>query len=104
MVTEPAILDKIWRAPGVTAVGLLREGGLEVVKGQFVVDVNRLYVVLMRNLDRLKEYERVLSQLSPLRGFIMVLDDVGFMVLDQLVVQTDARKSDWDQLVRVVRP
>ncbi|BBD73144.1 hypothetical protein HS1genome_1533 [Sulfodiicoccus acidiphilus] len=95
-------LNEIEAVVGVTAVGLLRERRLEAIWGQFKVDEGRLMDVITRNLEKLKEHAKVTPSLAPFRGFAMVLDDVGLFVYDDLVVLTDAKKVDWDRLVKAV--
>lgn len=94
------MLDKV---PGIIAVFRFREGKLAKIYGQEIsMDLDKLSNILVENM-RIGETEaKELKFLEPFRGFAMILDDTGVVFVDDYLVITDAKKTNWDLLVKSI--
>lgn len=86
---------------GVIAVYRLKDGKLVKVEGRDVsVDLDKLAGIIEENKRIAEQQASELGFLEPLRGFAMVVDDLGLAVIDNYVVFADARKVNWDSLLK----
>ncbi|MEM4884115.1 MAG: hypothetical protein QXO77_01175, partial [Saccharolobus sp.] len=58
-----------------------------------------LNILLEKYEDREKEAKE-LKFLGSLRGFAMILDDLGIVFINDYLILTDAKKTNWDLLIK----
>ena len=86
---------------GVIAVYTLQGGKLVKVEGKDVsVDLDKLARIIEENKRIARQQAGELGFLEPLRGFAMIVDDLGLAVIDDYVVFAEARKVNWDSLLK----
>ncbi|WP_338604650.1 DUF2173 family protein [Sulfolobus tengchongensis] len=94
------MLDNI---PGVLAVYRFQDGKLIKIQGQdLLVDLDKLSNILIENMRIGENEARELKFLEPFRGFAMILDDIGMVFVDDYLIFTNAKKTNWDLLVKSV--
>ncbi|QGA53248.1 DUF2173 family protein [Sulfolobus sp. E5-1-F] len=94
------MMDKI---PGVIAIFRFHEGKLTKIQGEdILIDLDKLSEILMENMKIGANEARELKFLEPFRGFAMILDDMGVVFLDDYLVITNAKKTNWDLLIKAI--
>ncbi len=87
--------------PGVIAVYKLEGDKIIKIDGDDVnIDFNKLASIIFENIRMGREEAKDLSFLEPLRGFAMILDDLGLVFIDGYIIFADARATNWDMLIK----
>ncbi|AOL17786.1 hypothetical protein BFU36_09140 [Sulfolobus sp. A20] len=87
--------------PGVIAVYKLEGDKIIKIDGEDVnIDFNKLVSIIFENIRIGKEEAKELSFLEPLKGFAMILDNLGLVFIDGYIIFTDARATNWDMLIK----
>ncbi|ACP39381.1 DUF2173 family protein [Saccharolobus islandicus] len=94
------MLDNI---PGIIAIFRFREGKLTKIQGQdILIDLDKLSNIIMENMRIGENEAKELKFLESFRGFAMILDDIGVVFVDDYLVITNAKKTNWDLLIKAI--
>ncbi|MEM0363337.1 MAG: hypothetical protein QXH75_06020 [Sulfolobaceae archaeon] len=86
---------------GVKSVYRLQGDKLVKVSGEDIqINPDKLRNILLENMRIGEEEAKELKFLGSLRGFAMILDDLGIVFINDYLILTDAKKTNWDLLIK----
>lgn len=89
------------RIPGLIAVYKIDGDKMIKIQGEDIkVDLEKLRNLLMENMRIGEEEAKKLKLISPFLGFAMIVDDIGITYVNNYVIFTQAKKTNWDFLVK----
>ena len=90
------------KIPGLIAVYRINGESLEKVYGIDItsVDLNKLAKILVENMKIGQEEAKKLKLLDPLLGYAMIVDDLGIVVIGDMVYFVRARETNWDNVIK----
>ncbi|BAB66780.1 hypothetical protein [Sulfurisphaera tokodaii] len=89
------------RIPGLIAVYKIDNDSVIKIYGKDInIDINKLKNIIMENMRIGKDEAKKLKLIDPFLGFAMVVDDIGITYLSGLIVITEAKKTNWDFLIK----
>ncbi|BCU70998.1 hypothetical protein [Stygiolobus caldivivus] len=90
------------KIPGLLAVYRLKDDHLEKVYGMDMirVDLGKLAKILVENMEIGQQEAKKLKLLDPLLGYAMIIDDIGVVVVRDLVYFVRARETNWDYVIK----
>ncbi|BDB99288.1 hypothetical protein [Saccharolobus caldissimus] len=87
--------------PGVLAIYRFQGGRLQKIKGVDIkINLDKLSDILVENMRIGEQEAKDLKFLEPFRGYAMILDNMGIVFIDDYVIFTDAKKTNWDLLIK----
>lgn len=89
------------KIPGLLAVYRFSGEQLEKIYGMDItkVDLSKLAKILMENMKIGKEEAKRLKLLDPLLGYAMIVDDLGLVVIKDMVYFVRAKETNWDYVI-----
>jgi hypothetical protein len=90
------------KIPGLLAVYRFSGEHLEKIYGMDItkVDLSKLAKILMENMEIGKEEAKRLKLLDPLLGYAMIVDDLGLVVIKDMVYFVRAKETNWDYVIK----
>ena len=92
------MLDNV---PGVKSVHRLQGDKLVKVSAEDLqINPDKLLNILLEKYEDREKEAKELKFLGSLRGFAMILDDLGIVFINDYLILTDAKKTNWDLLIK----
>jgi hypothetical protein len=94
----------LWsQLPGIIAVYRIRGDRAVKEYGETIrIDFTRLIEILKEDYKIGKEQAEKLRFIKPFLGFAMVIDDLGIIYLDDMIIFVDPYKTDWDKVIKAI--
>ncbi|BFH72346.1 hypothetical protein SJAV_02900 [Sulfurisphaera javensis] len=91
------------RIPGLIAVYKIDNDTVIKLYGRDIkIDLNKLKNILTENMRIGEEEAKKLKLIDPFLGFAMIVDDIGITYLNNLLIVSEAKKTNWDFLIKSV--
>lgn len=89
------------RIPGLIAVYKITGDEVKKLYGRDIkIDLKKLRDLIMENMRIGEEEAKELKLLDPFLGFAMIVDNIGITYVNNYIVLTEAKKTNWDFLIK----
>lgn len=91
------------RIPGLIVVYKIDNDSVKKIYGKDLnIDLDRLKNLIMENMRIGEEEAKKLKLIDPFLGFAMIVDNMGIVYLNNMIIFAEAKKTNWDFLIKNV--